>query len=319
MAAFLSRSVDSVVKRVGRRAALNQFWTPGNGTVLDVTTVGTGIDARYPVSDGADLWVPNSSAGTVFRVRASDGKLLETWTGATAAQGALSAIGKIFVTGLAAPGNLYRIDPRQPAGVVTTVASTLGNGPTGLTFDGTRIWTANQGVGGSVSIVTPGASIPWTVTTVTIGLNSPMGALFDGVNVWVTDNQAGTLIKLNPTGAVLMTVTVGAFPEIPVFDGTNIWVPNFGGPSSISVVRAGNGAVLATLTGNGLDNPVEAAFDGERILVTNFNGASVSLWKAADFSTLGGFSTGTSSFPRGACSDGVNFWITFRGNQLARF
>jgi hypothetical protein len=34
--------------------------------------------------------------------------------------------------------------------------------------------------------------------------------------------------------------------------------------------------VLATLTGNGLDFPVSAAFDGQRILVTNHNGNSVS-------------------------------------------
>ena len=36
---------------------------------------------------------------------------------------------------------------------------------------------------------------------------------------------------------------------------------------SVSVVRASNGAVLATLTGNGLSNPMVAAFDGQRVLV----------------------------------------------------
>src|SRR4249920_2927558 len=44
MAAFLSRSVDSVLKRGGRRAALKQFWTTqtqnlGTGG-LDLTTMG---------------------------------------------------------------------------------------------------------------------------------------------------------------------------------------------------------------------------------------------------------------------------------------
>jgi hypothetical protein len=38
-----------------------------------------------------------------------------------------------------------------------------------------------------------------------------------------------------------------------------------------------------------------------------------------DLSVLGSFSTGISSQPVGVCSDGVHFWITFRGNQLARF
>jgi hypothetical protein len=35
--------------------------------------------------------------------------------------------------------------------------------------------------------------------------------------------------------------------------------------------------MLARLTGNGLSGPVQAAFDSERILVTNYNGNSVSL------------------------------------------
>ena len=78
--------------------------------------------------------------------------------------------------------------------------------------------------------------------------------------------------------------------------------------------------MLATLSGNGLSFPESAAFDGERILVTNTNGHSVSLWKASDFTTIGTFSTGASTQPRGACSDGLNFWITpAQAGKLARF
>jgi hypothetical protein len=78
--------------------------------------------------------------------------------------------------------------------------------------------------------------------------------------------------------------------------------------------------VLATLTGNGLSRPFQAAFDGQRILVTNITGDSISLWKAADLTPLGSFTTGLNTLPRGACSDGINFWITLIGtNQLARF
>jgi hypothetical protein len=57
------------------------------------------------------------------------------------------------------------------------------------------------------------------------------------------------------------------------------------------------------------------------VLVTNYGGSEVSLWNAADFAPLGTFSTGPASFPIGACSDGVNFWMTLSGPpaQLARF
>jgi hypothetical protein len=87
----------------------------------------------------------------------------------------------------------------------------------------------------------------------------------------------------------------------------------------VRVIRASSGAILASLTGNGLDNPGQPAFDGQRILVPNFTGNSVSLWKAADFTPLGTFPVGPSG-PYGACSDGVYFWITLNGTgKLLRF
>ena len=315
MAAFLSRTVDGVLRRGSRRAALDQFWATQNSNVLGLTTVGS--VPLFPKSDGADIWVANNGDGTVSRVRASDGKLLETWTGAVQAQGVLVAMGRILVAGQTNPGSLYRIDPGQTAGVVTTVASDLGL-PSGIGFDGSRVWTANINLpSGSVSIVTPGATIPWTVTTVTTGFSDLRGVLYDGANIWVSDRGAARILKLDPAGAILQTVTVGSDPRYLVFDGANFWVPN-AGADSVSVVRASSGAVLQTLTGNGLNQPLTAAFDGQRVLVTNFGGGSVSLWKAADLTPLGSVSVGGQPF--GACSDGVNFWIALDGTgKVARF
>ena len=316
MAAFLYRSVDGVLKRGSRRAVLDQFWTTQNGAVLRLTTVG--LNPQVVRSDGADLWVANFTSASVSRVHGSDGRLLETWTSALSATGVLVAAGYIFVTGRTNPGQLYQIDPSQPAGAVTTVASNLGNGPTGIAFDGSRIWTAN-GNGGSVSIVTPGAALPWTVTTITTGFTQPWGALYDGANLWVTDITAGTLLKLDNAGAILQTVTVGASPRNPIFDGTSLWVPS-NTSNSVMVIRASSGTVLATLTGNGLNAPFTAAFDGQRILVPNLSGDSVSLWKAADLTPLGFFGTGAGTGPFGACGDGVSFWVTLTGaGTLARF
>ena len=315
MAAFVTRTMDQSLKRGSRRAALKQFWTPTSADGLGLTTVG-----NTPIlveSDGADLWVANNGGATVSRVRASDGKLLETWTGATGAFGVLPAKGLIFVTGQTIPGRLYQVDPTQPAGAVTTLTSSLGNSR-GIAFDGARIWTANPG--GSVSIVTLN---PVSVTTVTVGFTQPFGILYDGANMWVTDvgdaMSPGNLFKLDSSGAIILTVPMDIVPTHPVFDGTNIWVPHQSS-STVKVVRASTGAVLATLTGNGLGGPFTAAFDGERILVTNPAGDSVSLWKAADLSPLGSVSTGSATGPTGACSDGLNFWITLQfTNKLARF
>ena len=219
MAAFVTRTMDQSLKRGSRRASLKQFWTPTSADGLGLTTVGT--NPQLVESDGADLWVANHGAGTVSRVRASDGKLLETWTGASGAVGVLAAKGLIFVTGNTNPGKLYQIDPTQPAGAVTTLTSSLGNSPRGIAFDGARIWTANEG--GSVSIV---RFNPVTVSTVTAGFTKLIGILYDGANMWVTDSGAGKLFKLDSNGAIIQTVTVGSVPRFPVFDGTNIWVPN---------------------------------------------------------------------------------------------
>ena len=171
------------------------------------------------------------------------------------------------------------------------MATNLGANPKGINFDGTHLWTANFG---SVSIITPTDTLPWTVTTVTAGFNNMGGPVFDGNNIWVTNFDHGTLLKLDPAAAILQTVTVGGGPAFPMYDGSNIWVPNPGN-NTVSLVRPSTGAVLATLTGNGLSSPVGAAFDGERVLVTSFNSNNVSLWKAANLTPIGFFDIGDTS------------------------
>jgi DNA-binding beta-propeller fold protein YncE len=311
MAAFVTRTLDQSLKRGSKRAALRQFWTPGTGDDLALTALG-GSPALVE-TDGADLWVANGN-NTVSRVRASDGKLLETWTGATNASGVISAEGRIFVTGQTTPGSLYQIDPTQPAGAVTTLTTSLGGNAIGISFDGSRIWTANTA--GSVSIITLN---PLSVSTVTLGFTFPGGILYDGANIWVTDVGVDKLFKLDSSGAIIQTVSMGSQPAFPAFDGTNIWVPNQNA-NTVAVVRAATGTVLATLTGNGLGFPELASFDGERMLITSIDGNTVSLWKASDLSPLGFVGTGMNSNPIGACSDGLNFWIALSGTgKLARF
>ncbi|HKA37924.1 MAG TPA: S-layer homology domain-containing protein [Thermoanaerobaculia bacterium] len=316
MAAFLSRTVDSALLRGGRRAALGQYWNTQTASALGMTTVGDNPEGF--AWDGKDLWVP-LFGGNVVRVRASDGKVLENWTGGAFNVGVLAAIGRIFVTGQSSPGRLYRIDPSQSAGTVQTVASNLPNNPGQMTFDGARIWTANWS--GSVSIITPG-SIPWTVTTVTTGAFGNFGVAFDGANIWVSDHSPGNGIgfarKVNAAGATLLTVTVGQNPDYLLFDGSNIWVPN-SFDAAVSVIRASNGALLATLTGNGMVDPSIAAFDGKRVLITSPNGQNLSLFKAADLTPIG-FVPVPPGNPLAAGCDTVNFWVAMEtGNTIARF
>jgi hypothetical protein len=314
MTTFLQRSLDQGLVRASRRAALNQWWTPQTADAMQ--TIAVGGAPIFCAADGASIWSP--TFGNVVEVQANTCTVLGTWTGATNSKGVLAAAGKIFVGGITSPGNLYVIDPSQPPGAVTVAASNLGNNPEGIAFDGTHLWTAN--FGGSVSIITPQS--PYTVTTVTTGFAQPVGILYDGAHIWVTDQAAGTLLKLDAAGTIVQTVTVGAGPQTPVFDGTNIWVPNLGA-NSITVVQASSGNIVATIgadASNQLNQPIGAAFDGERILITNNSGDSVTVFKAADLSFIANVTTGSSTGPVGACSDGVNFWIILAGpSNLLRF
>jgi DNA-binding beta-propeller fold protein YncE len=310
--------MDQSLKRGSRRAALDQFWT-ANVLAQGGTVVGT--SPRLVKSDGEDLWVASFGDNWVARVRASDGKFIEAWTGATNAFGVLVAGGLVFVTGRTNPGSLYGFDPSTTPGAVSSLSLTLGANPAGIAYDGENIWTANSALGpgtGSVSKYILFGSSTFTFST---GFSQPIGILYDGTYIWVTDTGDGTLKKLNSSGIVIQTVIVGTNPQFPAFDGTNIWVPNLGN-NTVTVVRAVGalaGSVLATLNGNGLDSPRSAAFDGERVLVTN-SVSSVSIWKATDLSLIGAFSLGSSNTPFGACSDGLNFWITQSSNgRLVRF
>jgi hypothetical protein len=320
MAAFITRTLEQSIRRNNRRAVTKKWYMPPDPSGITLTVVGN--DPHGVESDGTDLWVANNDSNTIQRFRPSDGQLLQTWTNAASVSRLVSARGRILATGTETPGRLYFIDPTQAPGNVSVELSNLPANPQGITFDGARAWTANGA--GSVSIITFN---PTAATNVTTGFSNAVGSLFDGHNIWVTDRGLDDLLKLDASGAILHSSPVGDNPRHPVFDGINIWVPNLTS-NSITVVRVkdtqGNPLaspfVLATLTGNGLSGPETIAFDGERMLVTNSTANSVSLFKAADFSPLGTILTGADSVPFGACSDGLNFWVTFAGtDRLARF
>src|SRR5262245_24887765 len=235
-----------------RRLILGQTWRTQQifgPSGLGVTRLPIGAEQVKP--DGADLWVASSLSDSVARVRASDGKLLATWTGATKAKGVLVAMGRVYVTGYTDPGGIYVIDPTQPPGAVTVLANNLGVQPAAISFDGYNLWTTNfgdpnLGKPGSVSIISPDDGF---VTTVTQGFNHPYGIVYDGSNIWVTDSP--NLLKLDRNGNILQTVALGNNLTLPAFDGKFIWVPISNNVTpSVAVVEAATGNVDRVLTGN---------------------------------------------------------------------
>jgi YVTN family beta-propeller protein len=338
MAAFVTRTLDQSLKRGSRRAAHNQWWVRLYPEALELASTSTGDGPNLAASDGADIWVASRSGNHLVRVRASDGMLLGTFSIPDLAYGVLIAMGRVFVTHyfccFGDGGELTMIDPKT--GIDNKVAGNLGQTSLGIAFDGAKIWTANfgssnYGIAGSVSLVSPANTTPWSVTNVTTGFSRPYGILFDGSYIWVTDRGDDRLKKLNTSnGSVIQSIPVGTDPGHPVFDGTNIWVPNYG-TDNISIVRVKDAVgnplssafVLKTLTAPFMLGPQAAAFDGERVLVTanTDNGSDgIFLFKAADLSFITNTSPGPGTKPFGVCSDGLNFFVTLHGtDKLVRY
>jgi DNA-binding beta-propeller fold protein YncE len=329
MAAFITRTHDSAIRRSNQRAAAQQWWRPSNVTALRSTSFAAigPFDLRSIAWDGADLWVTDNNIHSVHRVRASDGKVLSSYfAGDVNPHDIIVAAGYVYVTSLEGsnPGRVYRIDPQispLDSGWLTLIANDTGPHPVGLTFDGQRLWTANSLGGGSITRVVLSTGIEANFTS---GFVLPTDILWDGENLWVADQGADNVKRVDPaTGTVLQFVPAGNSPSKLLFDGTNLWVSNTLS-DSITVIRAVGGlrgTVLDTITGNGLDAPLGMAFDGERVLVTNnIPLGSVSLFKATDLTPLGNLFTGVNSNPVAACSDGLNFWLVRQGLQdIARF
>ncbi len=100
-AVFVSKGVNQAIARSSRRAALGQWWTPTHvrwvwqsGLALTALPEPPGPFGAM-ASDGTDVWV--GGYDSVFRVRASDGRVLQTWPVARAPYSILPAMGGIFL------------------------------------------------------------------------------------------------------------------------------------------------------------------------------------------------------------------------------
>jgi 6-phosphogluconolactonase (cycloisomerase 2 family) len=317
MTTFLQRSIDQGLKRSNRRGALGQWWTPKTAQGLRRTALpGVGL-ASFCKADGERVWVTNGT--NLLSVLASTGEL----------QANIDFGAGVDVKGLviANGGALYVAPTSQRLAFAMPKRDAPFHGdwgfqgvtytPNAIAFDGDRVWTANYTANSITIRALVGGEPTGSSTEVTLGFGTPLDIIFDGSHMWVADPAFDQILKLDANGAILQRVNVGADPAYMAYDGANIWVPNLSA-NSISVVRAATGAIVATLVtnaSNALSVPVQAAFDGERILVTNLGSDSVTLFRAADLSLIGNVPLPAGSDPYGACSDGINFFVTLRGTK----
>lgn len=282
MAAFLSGTMHQSVGRAAERLALRQNFYASGGFGASASL---GVPVTGPmISDGEDLYVPTTTG--VARV---DGQSMDVIGFANNLGGAVHDL-------ISLPGRIVALTDSSvyfvnPVSMSVSLLQGSMSGNRRLAFDGSTFWILSLT---HLRLLQNG-----NVTNIAATYND---IVFDGTHMWVTapDN---TIKKLNSDGSVALSVPVGSDPRRPVFDGTNIWVPNQGS-NSITILRT-NGTVVGTLTPSGMDQPLDLAFDGERIAV--IAGATIYFHRAMDFAPL----TSLSTFqPATAVStDGRSFYV----------
>src|SRR5262249_36205965 len=114
-------------------------------------------------------------------------------------------------------------------------------------------------------------------------------------------------------GAILDTITVGNFPQSPLYDGANIWVGNYA-DGTLTKIRPSDDTILGTFNAGGPGNSTaHSAFDGANIWAS---GNAVTKLRASDGTTLGTFNLGTPI--AGLVFDGTNTWAVAPTNQVLK-
>jgi len=234
-------------------------WT---GTYMQVQVIrstdgGSTWSKPYGVTfDGANVWVSNWDSGNVSKLRASDGKLLGTFT-VGANPGWMTFDG----ADLWVPyGNNLLAKIRASDGK-TLGTFTVGYAPLAAACDGPNIWITNTGDG---TVTKLQASSGNTLGTFPVG-SRPTGIAFDGASIWVANRNDGTVSKLRASdGTLLGTFNVSTSgPYGIAFDGENIWVT---GGTSIVELRASDGTQIGVFRSAAAS--IGVAFDGANVWVS---------------------------------------------------
>ncbi len=188
----------------------------------------------------------------------------------------------------------------------TGVRTSVGNGPSDITFDGSYLWVANA-QDGSISKIRPRDGV--VEDTFSVGTNA-FGVAYDGSHVWVAANNDGAIHKVRPSdGAIVATISTPGQPRFLAFDGTYLWASNHG-LGTVMKIRAADAVLLDSYSTGGA--PTQIEFDGTYLWVSNVFQASVARIRASD----GAVDTiDVGQFPTGIAFDGSHVWVALGGES----
>jgi hypothetical protein len=264
------------------------------------------------IFDGSNMYAlaysPQSNSSTsavIFKIRATDGALLATFTNFPSLEfarfGSMLFDGQnIWVQFLASDASGL-LEFRASDGTFVGIAGS-GDVGRGMTFDGQNIWTATAGFGiGRFRANDPRQSAGFPG-------GDPQGLAFDGRNVWVADLTGFVIVRRASDGAVVHSFPLGGEPYAIAFDGVNMWVTNVGN-NTVTKIRVHDFVELGTFPTQG--SPSGILFDGANIWTENSVSHSVTLLRACDGTQVGNFATG--GLPGPFAFDGINVWVGVNG------
>ena len=206
--------------------------------------------------------------------------------------------------------------PAVPARVAN-VATGAGTQPEGVAFDSFHqtMWVALAltNTVNEYSLTAPYALLK------SVGVNNPYGLVFDPGNytLWVTGSTGAVVSVVDTnTGAVAAVLATGTHPAQDCFDGSNVWVPNFGA-NTLSPYLANPPTAGVALGALGL-NPHSCVFDGTNLWVTLEFSNAVEQLDVATGATAAFGSGG--SMPWGIAFDGgpcFALWVANQGSNNA--
>jgi PKD repeat protein len=229
------------------------------------TLAAPGGDPMGLAYDGVSLWVSDSTAKRIYKIRPSDGQVLVSFD---APGGSMAIMG--------AEADAKNIIPGPTAGT-----------PAGVAWNGGALWVACTS-DGKIYQVNP--SVPTTdpghvLAVLDSAAFTPFGLAFGGGALWVSDIGAGLIFKVDPlTGSVLGSIPApglepmslepkGIVPVAPTglaWANGSLWVS---AGTALYRVDPATGAILASAAAPG-PTPAGLAFDGVYLWVADPNGAN---------------------------------------------
>ena len=264
------------------------------------------------VFDGSNMYVlgyspqaNSSSSAVIYKLRATDGALLATFTNFPTLEfagfGSMLFDGQNIWVQYLASDSAGLLEFRASDGTFVGFGGSAGPGG-GLTFDGQSIWIAVRGYGLTrfrANNTQQSASFPG---------GDPVGLAFDGRNVWAADASGFVTVHRATDGVLVHSIPITGEPLAIAFDGANMWVTNIGN-NTVTKIRTHDFAELGTFpTENG---PFGIVFDGANIWIGNTNSRSVTLLRACDGTHVGSFAT--SGAVGSMAFDGINVWVGANG------